>query len=148
MSEPEKIYIDPRGQGRWVSPEDGQPELGDVEYRRFDLPRPEDAARIRELEARAEAAEAAERELTLKMMALETEGDSLREALTPSVDTKADYSGKFSISVYNGEDEDGAELWHQVLIDWTDIKAIMVTIKARAYYRALTAPSETRGDAP
>jgi len=54
------------------------------------------------------------------------------EALTPSGDTKAAYSGEFSIRVYDGEDESGEEMWRLALVDWTTIKAIMSTIKARA----------------
>jgi hypothetical protein len=57
---------------------------------------------------------------------------ALEEALTPSGDTKAAYSGEFYISVYCGLDEDEDEIWRDVPVDWTTIKAIMATIKARA----------------
>jgi len=144
---------------------------------RADLPRPEDAKRIAELEAQVDewrdeyktASKAAdvyressrklveerdavladralilaERDRTFALMlaraeTAESEVARLREALTPSGDTKAEYSGEFSISVYDAEDEDGNEIWRNVLVDWTTIKAIMAAIKARA---SLTAPS-------
>ena len=95
-------------------------------------PRPADAMLISDLEEiytdAATRAEAAESEVT-----------RLREALTPSGDTKAAYFGKFYISVYDAEDEDGNEIWRDVPVDWTTIKAIMATIMSRA---ALTPPAD------
>jgi hypothetical protein len=64
--------------------------------------------------------------------AAEAEVARLREALTPSSDTKAAYSGEFRISVYDAEDSQGNEIWRDVLVDWTTIKAIMATIMSRA----------------
>ena len=63
---------------------------------------------------------------------LEAENARLREALTPSGDTKAEYTGEFHISVYDAEDEDGNEIWRKVPVDWTTIKAIMAAIRNRA----------------
>lgn len=78
-----------------------------------------------------------------EVIRLAAENAALREALTPSGDTKAEYAGEFSITVYDGEDEDGAEQWRKVLVDWTTIKAIMATIKARA---ALSASQPRKTD--
>jgi len=63
---------------------------------------------------------------------LEAENARLRDALTPSGDTKAEYTGEFHISVYDAEDEDGNEIWRKVPVDWTTIKAIMAAIRNRA----------------
>lgn len=55
----------------------------------------------------------------------------LREALTPSAETKVAYSGEFSI--YLEEiDEHGDSQTREVPVPWTTIKAIMATICARA----------------
>jgi hypothetical protein len=70
--------------------------------------------------------------------AAEAENAKLREALTPSGDTKAAYSGEFQISVYDCEDNQGNEVWRQVLVDWTTIKAIMSAIRARAALQGAT----------
>jgi hypothetical protein len=63
---------------------------------------------------------------------LEAKNKRLREALTPSGDTKAAYAGEFHISVYDADDEDGNEIWRKVPVDWTTIKAIMAAIRNRA----------------
>jgi hypothetical protein len=101
--------------------------------------------------ARAEAAEAdidtlraCAKEEMEKREAAEAREAKLREALTPSGDTKAHYSGEFSISVYDGLDEDDAEQWRNVLVDWTTIKAIMATIRARAALQENKPPPEIR----
>jgi len=81
---------------------------------------------------RAEEVDEKFADLIAHARAQEAELVRLREALTPSGNTKAEYSGEFSISVYDGEDENGGEQWRKVLVDWTTIKAIMAAIKARA----------------
>ena len=71
-------------------------------------------------------------DLEAKLKVSEEIGRAFEEALTPSGDTKAEYAGEFHISVYDAEDEDGNEIWRNVPVDWTTIKAIMAAIKARA----------------
>lgn len=59
----------------------------------------------------------------------------LREALTPSGDTKAAYHGEFKFSMNGGrENEDGEweEFTQDVPVPWTTIKEIMVAISERA----------------
>lgn len=55
----------------------------------------------------------------------------LREALTPSAETKAAYMGEFSFLV-DDTDEDGWSLSREVAVPWTTIKEIMAHIHARA----------------
>lgn len=55
----------------------------------------------------------------------------LHEALTASGATKAAYIGEFRQSV-RCIDEDGDEVWGDVLIEWTVIEEIMAAIRARA----------------
>lgn len=57
---------------------------------------------------------------------LEAENKRLREALTPSGETKAAYIGEFHFYV-STFDED-----IRVAVPWTSIKEIMAAIKARA----------------
>ncbi|GGD11849.1 hypothetical protein [Aureimonas glaciei] len=83
------------------------------------------AATIATLTARAEAAEAREAKL--------------REALTPSGDTKAAYSGEFYEEIelinpeYDEDDEDSEEtLQVRRPVQWTTIKEIMHAIALRA----------------
>lgn len=61
---------------------------------------------------------------------LEAENKRLREALTPSGDTKADYMGEFSfgITLSAGGEED----YRRIMVPWTTIKEIMAAIRARA----------------
>lgn len=63
------------------------------------------------------------------------ERDALREALTPSGDTKAAYIGEFHMGItlrHRGQED-----YRRVLIEWTTIKEIMAAISARAARSAL-----------
>ncbi len=60
------------------------------------------------------------------------ENARLREALTPSMHTKAAYIGEFKTSGITDLDEDGDPVWGQVVIEWTATKEIMAAILARA----------------
>lgn len=62
---------------------------------------------------------------------LQAERDALLEALTPSCDTKAAYSGEFSIN-YTQVDEEGEEHSTKMYVPWTVIKDIMKAIRKRA----------------
>jgi len=64
-----------------------------------------------------------------RIEALEAENARLREALTPSGDTKADYMGEFSfgITLSAGGEED-----YRRMVPWTTIKEIMAAILARS----------------
>lgn len=55
----------------------------------------------------------------------------LKEALTPSGNTKAAYHGDFKFQIAL-RDEDGEEYSHDVFVPWTTVKEIMKAIKARA----------------
>lgn len=61
----------------------------------------------------------------------EAQARAMREALTPSGDTKAAYMGKFSMR-FPDVDEDGNEYAREINIPWTTIKEIMAAIKVRA----------------
>lgn len=63
----------------------------------------------------------------------------LREALTPSADTKAAYIGEFQFDIMLTDDF-GKERPHEVTVPWTTIKEIMAAIAARA---ALAPAKET-----
>lgn len=63
----------------------------------------------------------------------------LREALTPSADTKAAYIGEFQFDIMLTDDF-GKERPHEVTVPWTTIKEIMAAIAARA---ALVPAKET-----
>jgi len=68
---------------------------------------------------------------------------ALREALTPSAETKAAYMGEFSVSLPDW-DEDGNEIMRRINVPWTTIKEIMAAISSRA---ALTAKqTDGRGE--
>jgi len=59
----------------------------------------------------------------------------MREALTPSGDTKAAYSGEFKFSItetFEDDDGDVVERSRDILVPWTTIKEIMAAIAARA----------------
>ena len=71
-----------------------------------------------------------------RVKALEAENARLREALTPSGDTKAAYIGEFSMPSPI-IDEHGDEVMLRPDIPWTTIKEIMAAIRARAALRAL-----------
>lgn len=61
------------------------------------------------------------------------EAERLREALTPSAETKAAYSGEFKYDLPLEFDEEGYELpRRQSFVSWDTIKEIMEAIKARA----------------
>ena len=66
-----------------------------------------------------------------QIAALEAENARLREALTPSAETKACYSGEFFFSD-TFTDENGDEQPYIVSVPWTSIKEIMAAIRARA----------------
>lgn len=56
----------------------------------------------------------------------------LREALTPSAETKAAYSGEFSFVAGIGFDEDGHDISARFTVPWDTIKEIMAAVRARA----------------
>jgi len=62
------------------------------------------------------------------------DSEKLREALTPSGDTKAAYSGEFKFDVmFPSLDEDDDEpVPHPVTVPWDTIKEIMAAIASRA----------------
>jgi hypothetical protein len=63
--------------------------------------------------------------------AAEAERDRLRDALTPSAETKAAYIGEFHFGI-RCQDEDGNEVTRQVPVPWDTVKEIMAAIRARA----------------
>jgi hypothetical protein len=74
----------------------------------------------------------------------------MREALTPSAETKAAYHGEFKFSVTVRDiDHDGDEFesHRDVLVPWTTIKEIMAAIAARAA-RALPSHGGEKADTP
>ena len=71
-----------------------------------------------------------------RVRALEAENARLRDALTPSGDTKAAYICEFSMP-FPIIDEHGDEVMLRPNIPWTTIKEIMAAIRARAALRAL-----------
>jgi len=66
-----------------------------------------------------------------KLSAALSQAAALREALTPSAETKAAYIGKFSF-LQEALDGDGFEIMETITIPWTTIKEIMKAISARA----------------
>src|SRR5690606_31041730 len=62
---------------------------------------------------------------------LRAENERLREALTPSGDTKAAYHGEFQFNI-EYSDEDGDSYWQPHLVPWTTVKEVMAAIRARA----------------
>jgi len=56
----------------------------------------------------------------------------LVEALTPSAETKAAYSGEFSFPELYWDTIKQQETTRQITVPWTTIKAIMAAIRARA----------------
>lgn len=72
-----------------------------------------------------------EAHLKSKIEGLRAANDNLREALTPSADTKAAYWGEFSFNI-DDRDEDGEECSRKVGVPWTTVKEIMAAIVARA----------------
>lgn len=59
------------------------------------------------------------------------EDAGLREALTPSAETKAAYMGEFRVPLPD-RDEEGNEVMRHINVPWTTIKEIMAAIRARA----------------
>lgn len=55
----------------------------------------------------------------------------LKNALTPSAETKAAYLGEFSFSLCVRE-EDGEEIFERITVPWSTVKEIMAAILARA----------------
>ena len=63
------------------------------------------------------------------------EVERLREAITPSGDTKAAYMGEFSFTIMQTEEDEDGDMVDRpvnVLVPWTTIKEIMAAIGARA----------------
>jgi hypothetical protein len=56
--------------------------------------------------------------------------EGMREALTPSANTKAAYIGEFKFNIPD-TDDDGYSLAREVVVPWTTIKEIMAAILAR-----------------
>lgn len=79
----------------------------------------------------AESVEYVARQLRALPPAGDGEVERLREALTPSAATKAEYMGEFSVPLPD-RDEDGNEVMRQINVPWTTIKEIMAAIRARA----------------
>ncbi len=123
-----------------------------AETRVAELERERDAARDDALAAEADAdararhaseadhdlvaaeAQVAERDATIAR---------LREALTPSDETKAAYIGEFDLPVADAYLDDDGELVERdriVMVPWTTIKEIMAAIRARAALTATPAP--------
>jgi hypothetical protein len=68
---------------------------------------------------------------------LVAENRALREAMTPSADTKAAYIGEFSFNVEvwdpdGGEDGEGEAVLESKTVPWTTVKEIMAAISAHA----------------
>lgn len=63
------------------------------------------------------------------------DASALREALTPSAETKAAYIGEFKFTI-PAQDEDGNEVTREIDVPWTTIKEIMTAIEARALLRS------------
>jgi hypothetical protein len=61
----------------------------------------------------------------------EEERDRLRDALTPSAETKAAYIGEFHFVILD-LDEDENEVTRRIPVPWTTVKEIMAAIRARA----------------
>lgn len=79
----------------------------------------------------AEAVVGQLRALAAERDALKAENERLREALTPSGDTKAAYMGEFGFTITMSHPRLGEE-HRRVDVPWTCIKEIMATIHDRA----------------
>jgi len=64
--------------------------------------------------------------------ALQRENAGLREALSPSGETKAAYIGEFRFPYTVWDPHGEFEITHNVAVPWTTIKEIMAAIRARA----------------
>jgi hypothetical protein len=69
--------------------------------------------------------------LRRQLVDVRAERDALREALTPSPETKGAYIGEFSFRV-ELSDEDGDRYSQEFYVPWTTIKEIMAAITKRA----------------
>jgi hypothetical protein len=67
----------------------------------------------------------------MRIEELEAENARLREALTPSADTKRAYMGEFTIE-RDTVDDDGNPGVDRIPVPWTTVKQIMVAIFSRA----------------
>jgi hypothetical protein len=65
------------------------------------------------------------------LASLAADNEKLREALTPSGDTKAAYHGEFVFTMED-VDEDGQPTPRKVYVPWTTVKEIMTAIRDRA----------------
>ena len=72
------------------------------------------------------------------------ENARLREALTPSLETKRAYIGEFYFWADTGVDEHGDETQMRVMVPWITIKEIMKAILDRAALSTTTAPDGAR----
>lgn len=72
------------------------------------------------------------RQAAARIEALEAENARLREALTPSGDTKAAYMGEFKFSDVVAHDNEGNPIYGNTYVPWTTIKEIMAAIQDRA----------------
>ena len=67
---------------------------------------------------------------------LKAENEALREALTPSGETKAAYIGEFSfqelVTCFDEDLEDFIEESRTTFVPWTTVKEIMAAIRTRA----------------
>ncbi|MEO1503154.1 MAG: hypothetical protein AAFU68_02900 [Pseudomonadota bacterium] len=70
-------------------------------------------------------------ELRCENFNLRAENAKLKEALTPSGATKADYIGEFTF-LFEFSDEDGNPDDVRVCVPWDTVKEIMAAIRARA----------------
>jgi len=65
------------------------------------------------------------------VLVLKAAAKEMREALTPSAETKAAYMGEFEFA-FEFQDEDGYDHTANICVPWTTIKEIMAAIRARA----------------
>lgn len=70
-------------------------------------------------------------ETTDELDAAMKENERLREALTPSEETKGAYIGEFKFKIER-ENDDGVPYMDDITVPWTTIKEIMATIRTRA----------------
>jgi predicted nuclease with TOPRIM domain len=86
---------------------------------------------IEDLENEVSGYEADAKTREVEITALEAKLREAEDAMTPSADTKAAYSGEFRMGITLRLKAD--EEYRAVLIPWTTIKEIMAAIKARAF---------------
>lgn len=83
------------------------------------------------LQARTDKQAETIRGLSAEIERLQGEVKQLQEALTPSADTKAAYSGEFSFEQTTYGDQ-GQEYTDDIMVPWSTIKEIIVAIRKRA----------------